>query len=92
MDTTRILTLTALLIGISFVISNGSAEDAEFDFRFDEPTDGEDSVDPEATVELKVTIENFLDEPREYELFITISNELESSGLDAWWSNDGQDE
>ena len=92
MDTTRILTLMALLISISFVIGNSSAEDAEFDFRFDEPTDGEDSVDPEDTVELKVTIENFLDEPREYELFITNSNELESSGLDAWWSNDGQDE
>ena len=92
MDTTRILMIAALLIGISFVIGNSSAEDAEFDFRFDEPTDGEDSVDPEDTVELKVTIENFLDEPREYELFITNSNELESSGLDAWWSNDGQDE
>ena len=92
MDTTRILMIATLLIGISFVISNSSAEDAEFDFRFDEPTDGEDSVDPEDTVELKVTIENFLDEPREYELFITNSNELESSGLDAWWSNDGQDE
>ena len=92
MDTTRILMLTVLLIGISFIIDNSSAEDAEFDFRFDEPTDGEASVDPENTVELKVTIENFLDEPREYELFITNSNELESSGLDAWWSNDGQDE
>ncbi len=79
-DTTRILTLTALLIGISFVMGNTSAEDPEFDFRFDEPNDGEGSVDPENNVELKVTIENFLDEPREYELYITNSNELESSG------------
>ena len=92
MDTLRIWAIMALLVSISFATGSTTAEDAEFDFRFDEPEDGEDSVDPESTVELKVTIENFLDEPREYELFITNSNDLESNGLDVWWSNDGQDD
>ena len=92
MDTLRIWAIMALLVSISFATGNTAAEDAEFDFRFDEPDDGEGSVDPEATLELKVTIENFLDEPREYELFITNSNDLESNGLDVWWSNDGQDD
>ena len=82
----------ALLASISFATANATAEDAEFDFRFDDPEDGEGFVDPESTLELKVTIENFLDEPREYELFITNSNDLESNGLDVWWSNDGQDD
>ena len=85
-------TLLAFLISVSFVISNASADDDEFDFRFDDPADGEGSIDPEATIDLKVTIENYLTEPREYELFITNSNELESNGLEAWWSNDGQDD
>ena len=92
MDTLRIWAIMALLVSISFATGSSTAEDAEFDFRFDEPEDGEGSVDPEATLELKVTIENFLDEPREYELFITNSNDLESNGLDVWWSNDGQDD
>ncbi len=92
MNTLRIWALMALLVSIGFATGNATAEDAEFDFRFDEPNDGEGSVDPESTVELKVTIENFLDEPREYELFITNSNDLESNGLDVWWSNDGQDD
>ncbi len=92
MDTLRIWALMALLVSIGFATGNATAEDAEFDFRFDEPSDGEGSVDPESTVELKVTIENFLNEPREYELFITNANDLESNGLDVWWSNDGQDD
>ena len=92
MDTLRIWTFMALLVSISFATGNTTAEDAEFDFRFDEPSDGEGSVDPESIIELKVTIENFLNEPREYELFITNANDLESNGLDVWWSNDGQDE
>ncbi len=85
-------TLLTLLISIGFGMSNASADDAEFDFRFDNPTDGEGSIDPDSTIELKVTIENYLTEPREYELFITNSNEYESNGLEAWWSNDGQDD
>ena len=53
MDTMRIWALMALLVTIGFATGEVAAEDAEFDFRFDEPSDGEGSVDPEATVELK---------------------------------------
>ncbi len=88
----RTLTAMILLISITFFIGNTNADDPEFDFKFDIPDDGVGSVDPEATIELTVAIENYLDEPREYELYITNSDDLESNGLDAWWSNDGQDE
>ena len=100
MDTLRIWTLMALLVIIGFATGNADADDAEFDFRFDEPSDGEGSVDPVSTsetedttvVDLAVAIENFLNEPREYELFITNAGDLESNGLDVWWSHDGQDD
>ena len=83
-------TILALLISMCFVISNATADDEEFDFRFDDPADGEGAIDPETTIDLKVTIENYLTEPREYELYITNDDELESNGLEAWWSNDGE--
>ena len=66
------------------------AED-EFEFRFDDPTNGEGSLDPGSTIELKVEIENYLDIMHEFELFITNANDLDSLGLEAWWSSDGQD-
>ena len=58
----------ALLVIIGFATGNADADDAEFDFRFDEPSDGEGSVDPVSTsetedttvVDLAVAIENFL--------------------------------
>ncbi len=92
MQAFRILSVMILLISIVFLLGNTSADDPEFDFRFDEPDDGIGSVDPETTIDLRVAIENYLDEPREYELYITNSDDLESNGLDAWWSSDGQDD
>ena len=80
----------AVMISLSFAISSASAED-EYEFRFDDPVNGEGNVDPEATIYLKVEIENYLDIMHEFELHITNSNDLESSGIEAWWSNDGQD-
>ena len=92
MQAFRILSAMILLTSIVFLLGNTSADDPEFDFRFDEPDDGIGSVDPESTIDLRVAIENYLDEPREYELYITNSDDLESNGLDAWWSSDGQDD
>ena len=83
--------LLALMISLSFVMSSANAED-EYEFRFDEPTNGEGNIDPDSTIELKVEIENYLDIMHEFELFITNSNDLDSSGLEAWWSSDGQDD
>ena len=80
----------AVIISLSFAISSASAED-EYEFRFDDPVNGEGNVDPEATIYLKVEIENYLDIMHEFELHITNSNDLESSGIETWWSNDGQD-
>ena len=96
MNSVRTWLLLSVLACFGFVVGGTVAEDPEFEFRFDETDseseDGEGSVDPEMTVDLKVAIENYLDEPREYELFITNANDLESNGLDIWWSNDGQDD
>ena len=39
MDTMRIWALMALLVTIGFATGEVAAEDAEFDFRFDEPSD-----------------------------------------------------
>ena len=58
MQTVRTLSAMILLISITFLIGNTSADDPEFDFRFDEPEDGLGSVDPETTIDLKVAIEN----------------------------------
>ena len=93
MDKSRIWVSLIFAICAIFLSANSSAE--EFEFRFDDTDpdseDGEGSVDPETAIELKVSIENFLEEPREYELFITNAEELDGNGIDVWWSNDGQD-
>ena len=70
--------------------STASAED-EYEFRFDDPVDGEGNIDPESVIYLKVEIENYLDIMHEFELHITNSEDLGNSGIEAWWSNDGQD-
>ena len=79
-----------MMISLSFAISSASAED-EYEFRFDDPVDGEGNVDPESVIYLKVEIENYLDIMHEFELHITNSEDLGNSGIEAWWSNDGQD-
>lgn len=91
MTALRTFIFCALTISLSFVMGSASADD-EYEFRFDEPTDGEGSLDPDSTIELKVEIENYLDIMHEFELFITNANDLDSSGIDAWWSSDGQDD
>ena len=60
MQAFRILSVMILIISIVFLLGNSSADDPEFDFRFDEPDDGIGSVDPESTIELRVAIENYL--------------------------------
>ena len=91
MASLRTFMLWALMISLSFGMSSASAED-EYEFRFDDPVNGEGNVDPDDTIDLMIEIENYLDIQHEFELFITNSNDLESSGLEAWWSSDGQDD
>ena len=91
MATLRTFMLWAMMISLSFIMSSASAED-EYEFRFDDPENGEGTIDPDSTIELKIEIENYLDIMHEFELFITNSNDLDSSGLEAWWSSDGQDD
>ena len=85
----RTFMLLAFMISLSFMMGSVSA-DEEYEFRFDDPVNGEGNIDPDSTIELKLEIENYLDIMHEFELFITNSNDLDSVGLEAWWSNDGQ--
>jgi len=91
MASLRTFMLWALMISLSLVMGSASADD-EYEFRFDDPVNGEGNVDPDDTIELNVSIENYLDIQHEFELFITNANDLDSSGLDVWWSSDGQDD
>ena len=91
MNAVRILTLGALLVSMSFFLNEATADDPEFEFRFDVPSDGSKSMDTNSTVVLKVEIENFLTDPKHFKLDITNNNELMDSGLRAWWSHTGQD-
>ncbi|MEC9333082.1 MAG: hypothetical protein VYA07_03440 [Candidatus Thermoplasmatota archaeon] len=91
MNAVRILTLGALLISMSFFLSEATADDPDYEFRFDVPSDGSGSMDSNSTMDLKVEIENFITDPRHFKLDITNNNELMNSGLKAWWSHTGQD-
>ncbi|MEO2179836.1 MAG: hypothetical protein ABGW86_00975 [Candidatus Poseidoniia archaeon] len=91
MASLRTFMLWALMISLSLVMGSASADD-EYEFRFDDPVNGEGNVDPDDTIDLNVSIENYLDIQHEFELFITNANDLDSSGLDVWWSSDGQDD
>ena len=86
----RTLTLVTLLISISFFLGEATADEPEFEFRFDDPTDGFGDIDADSTLDLKVEIENLLPQPKDFELDITNDGDLQSSGLRAWWSHDGQ--
>ncbi len=86
----RTLTLVTLLISISFFLGEATADEPEFEFRFDDPTDGSGDIDADSTLDLKVEIENLFTDPKDFQLDITNDGDLQSSGLRAWWSHDGQ--
>ena len=86
----RTLTLVTLLISISFFLGEATADEPEFEFRFDDPTDGSGDIDADSTLDLKVEIENLFTDPKDFQLDITNDGDLQSSGLKTWWSHDGQ--
>ena len=91
MSYSRILILLATLIFICISTSNVSADADDFDFSFDEPENGESNVDPDNTILMKVEIENLVNEPMSFELKILNDDELQSSGVNLWWSHNGDD-
>ena len=86
----RTLTLVTLLISISFFLGEAAADEPEFEFRFGWNEDGTGNLDVDSTLDLKVEIENLFTEPKDLQLDITNNGALQSSGLRAWWSHDGQ--
>ena len=90
MSVVRTLTLVILLLSVGFFLGEAAADDPEYEFWYDEPSDGAGDVDPESTLKLKVEIENLITDPKKFRLDITNNDDLLSNGLKAWWSNDGQ--
>ena len=87
----RNLILIATLLFISISTSNASADADDFNLDYDDPTNGESSVDPDNTIEMKVQIENIVNQPMSFEMKILNDDELQSSGIDVWWSHNGDD-
>ena len=85
----RNLILFATLCFIGVTAPNVSADAEDFDLGFDDPISGEASVDPENVIEMKVQIENVVDNPMSFEMRILNDDELQSSGIDVWWSHNG---
>ena len=84
-----ILFATFIFIGVS--ASNASADADDFNLDYDDPTNGESNVDPENIIEMKVQIENVVNQPMSFEMKILNDDELQSSGIDVWWSHNGDD-
>ena len=85
----RNLILFATLIFITISASNASADADDFNLDFDDPANGESEVDPENIIEMKVQIENVVDQPMSFEMKILNDDDLASSGIDVWWSHNG---
>ena len=85
------LILIATIIFVGIFTSNASADADDFNLDFDDPTSGESSVDPDNTIEMKVQIENVVDQPMSFEMKILNNDDLQSSGIDVWWSHNGDD-
>ena len=86
----RTLTLVTLLISISFFLGEATADEPEFEVRFGWNEDGTGNLDVDSTLDLKVEVENLFTDPKDFQLDITNDGDLQSSGLSAWWSHDGQ--
>ena len=84
-----ILIATLVFIGISS--SNASADADDFNLDYDDPANGESSVDPDNTIEMKVQIENVVNQPMSFEMKILNNDDLQSSGIEVWWSHNGDD-
>ena len=85
----RNLILLATLIFVGISASNASADADDFNLDYDNPANGESDVDLENIIEMKVKIENVVDQPMSFEMKILNDDELQSSGIDVWWSHNG---
>ena len=85
------LILIATIIFVGIFTSNASADADDFNLDFDDPASGESSVDPDNTIEMKVQIENVVNQPMSFEMKILNNDDLQSSGIEVWWSHNGDD-
>ena len=68
-----ILIATLVFIGISS--SNASADADDFNLDYDDPANGESSVDPDNTIEMKVQIENEVNPPMSFDMILLNDDE-----------------
>jgi len=91
MSYVRSLILFATLVFIGVSASNASADADDFNLDYDDPANGESDVDPENIIEMKVQIENVVNQPMSFEMKILNDDDLQSSGIEVWWSHNGDD-
>ena len=91
MSYVRNFILFATFVLISISASNASADADDFNLDYDDPANGESNVDPENIIEMKVQIENVVNQPMSFEMKILNDDDLQSSGIDVWWSHNGDD-
>ena len=91
MSYVRSLILFATFVFIGVSASNASADADDFNLDYDDPANGESDVDPENIIEMKVQIENVVNQPMSFEMKILNDDDLQSSGIDVWWSHNGDD-
>ena len=92
MSNLRNLILYAALIFIGFAVPDVSGDAEDFDFVYDNPDDGQSEVDPLEIIDMSVQIDNLVNGQLSFELNILNGDDLENSGINVWWSNNGQDE
>ncbi len=82
-----------MLAGLLFFVfgMNTSAESDDFNLDFDDPVNGVSDVDPENIIEMKVQIENVVDQPMSFEMKILNDDDLLEHGIDVWWSHNGDE-
>ena len=76
MNAVRNITLATLLLAFSFFLTGVEADDPDFEFRVEDSTGGTGNVDLTETLPLNVSIENYINDPREFELVITTEERL----------------
>ena len=88
----RNLIIYAALIFIGFSTPDVSADAEDFDFVYDEPENGQSDVDPGDIEDMSVQIDNLVNGQLSFELNILNGDNLGNSGINVWWSNNGEAE
>ncbi len=88
----RILLFLSLLCAAAALAPQASASDSVFQLNTEDPNDGYAEVDAGQFQNMTVRIMNENDDPRDFELEVLNASDLNSEGLKAYWTYNGQEE